>query len=34
MDGGLSMFVDARYHHAYMPGVDMDMIPIMFGLRW
>jgi opacity protein-like surface antigen len=34
MDAGLSMFVDARYHHAYMPGVDMDIIPIMFGLRW
>jgi hypothetical protein len=34
IDHGTSLFVDARYHHAYMPGVDMDLIPISFGFRW
>jgi len=34
IDSGASLFVDARYHHAYMEGVDMDIIPISFGVRW
>jgi len=34
IEGGASLFVDARYHHAAMPGVDMDIIPITFGVRW
>jgi len=34
IDSGASLFVDARYHRAYLDGVDVQMIPIMFGVRW
>jgi opacity protein-like surface antigen len=34
IDHGTALFAEARYHHAYMPGVDMDLIPISFGFRW
>jgi opacity protein-like surface antigen len=34
IDSGASLYVDARWHHAYMPGVNMDVIPISFGVRW
>ena len=34
MEGGSSMFIEARYHHAFMDGVAMQLIPVMAGLRW
>jgi len=34
MEGGASLFLEARYHMAFMNGVDMQLIPIMAGVRW
>jgi len=31
---GASLFLDARYHMAFMEGVNMQLIPIMAGVRW
>ena len=28
------LFVEARYHYAKLDGVDLTMVPIMFGVRW
>jgi len=34
IDGGTLLFVDVRYHHAILDNQDMELVPIMFGLRW
>ncbi|HET9952031.1 MAG TPA: outer membrane beta-barrel protein [Candidatus Eisenbacteria bacterium] len=34
IDSGASLFLDVRYHHAYLDGVDVTLIPIMAGVRW
>jgi hypothetical protein len=31
---GASLFLDARYHMAFMDGVNMQIVPIMAGVRW
>ena len=34
IDNGASLFVSAEYHFAPMDGVDMQIIPILFGVRF
>jgi len=34
IEGGASIFIDVRYHMAFLDGVDMQLVPIMAGLRW
>ena len=34
IDNGASLFISAEYHFAPMDGVDMQIIPIQFGLRF
>ena len=34
IESGASIFVDARYHFAVLDGVDMQIVPIMAGIRW
>lgn len=34
IDGGTLLFVEARYHHAILDEQDMELVPIMAGLRW
>jgi hypothetical protein len=34
IDGGASLFLDVRYHHAYLDGVDVELVPVMAGIRW
>jgi opacity protein-like surface antigen len=34
MEGGTAIFLEARYHMAFMEGVDMQLIPVMAGVRW
>lgn len=34
IEGGSAMFIEARYHHAFMDGVDMQIIPVQAGVRW
>jgi hypothetical protein len=33
IEGGASLFLDVRYHMAFMDGVNMQMVPIMAGAR-
>lgn len=28
------LFVEARYHRAFLPGVEPQIVPVMAGLRW
>ena len=34
IDGGASLFIETRYHHAFMEGVEMQIVPIQAGVRW
>ena len=34
IDGGAVLFAEARYQHAWLEGVDIDAIPVSFGVRW
>jgi opacity protein-like surface antigen len=34
LDHGTLLFIDVRYHHAILDGKDMEIIPIMAGLRF
>jgi len=34
IEGGASLFLDARYHMAFMDGINMQIVPIMAGVRW
>lgn len=34
IDSGAALFVEARYHFASLDGVDITMVPILFGIRW
>jgi len=34
IDSGASLFIDIRYHQAFLDGVDVTLIPIMAGIRW
>ena len=34
IDGGTFLFLEARYHHAVLDGVDMQLVPISAGVRW
>jgi len=34
IENGASLFIDARYHQAFLEGVDTTIIPIMAGIRW
>jgi opacity protein-like surface antigen len=34
IENGASLFLETRYHHAFLDGVDMQVVPIMAGVRW
>jgi opacity protein-like surface antigen len=34
IESGASLFLDVRYHRAYLEGVDVTLIPVMAGVRW
>lgn len=34
IESGASLFLDVRYHRAYLDGVDVTLIPVMAGIRW
>jgi hypothetical protein len=34
IDHGASLFIEARYHQAFLDGVDLQIVPIMAGVRW
>jgi hypothetical protein len=34
IEGGTSLFIEARYHHAFLDGVDMQIVPVSAGVRW
>ena len=34
IEGSSSLFLEVRYHRAFLNGVDMQVIPVMAGLRW
>lgn len=34
IEGGTALFIEARYHHAFLDGVDMQIVPVMAGVRW
>ena len=34
IDNGASLFISAEYHFAPMDGVDMQIVPLLFGLRF
>jgi opacity protein-like surface antigen len=34
IDNGASLFLDLRYHHALLDGVDVTLVPIVAGIRW
>lgn len=34
IEGGGSLFIEARYHHAFMKGVEMQLVPVQAGVRW
>jgi opacity protein-like surface antigen len=34
IEGGASLFLEVRYHHAILDGVDMQIVPVMAGVRW
>jgi hypothetical protein len=34
IEGGASLFLDVRYHRAYLDGVDVTLVPVMAGVRW
>lgn len=34
IEGGATLFFDARYHYAFMDGINMQIIPVMAGFRW
>ena len=34
IESGASLFLDVRYHRAYLDGVDVTLIPVMAGVRW
>ena len=34
IEGSTSLFLDVRYHHAFLDGVDMQVVPVMAGVRW
>lgn len=34
IEGSANVFFEARYHHATLDGVDMQLIPVMVGFRW
>jgi len=34
IDSGASLFLESRYEHAFLDGVEMQIVPIMAGVRW
>ena len=34
IEQGTSLFLEVRYHQAFMDGVDMQIVPVMAGVRW
>ena len=34
IESGAALFIEARWHHADLDGVAMDVIPVSFGIRW
>ena len=34
IEQGTSLFIEVRYHQAFMDGVDMQIVPVMAGVRW
>jgi opacity protein-like surface antigen len=34
IDSGASLFLESRYEHAFLDGVEMQVVPIMAGVRW
>jgi hypothetical protein len=34
IESGASLFVDVRWHQAFLDGLDMTLIPVMAGVRW
>ena len=34
IEGSTSLFIEARYHHAFLDGVDMQIVPVSAGVRW
>ena len=34
IDNGTSLFIEVRYHYAFMDGINMQLIPVMAGFRW
>jgi len=34
IEGGASLFIEARYHQAFLPGVDLQIVPVSAGIRW
>ena len=34
IENGASLFADVRYHYAPMDGVDMQLVPVTFGIRF
>jgi len=34
IDSGASLFIDVRYHEANVNGARLQMVPILFGVRW
>lgn len=34
IENGASLFLDVRYHQAFLDGVDTTIIPVMAGIRW
>jgi hypothetical protein len=34
IDSGASLFIDVRYHQAFLDGSDVTLIPIQAGIRW
>ncbi|HTO90152.1 MAG TPA: outer membrane beta-barrel protein [Candidatus Sulfotelmatobacter sp.] len=34
IENGASLFLEARYHMAFMDAVNMQIVPVMAGIRW
>jgi len=34
IDNGASLFIDVRYHEANVNGAKLQMVPVLFGIRW